>query len=99
NRLFPLRHRAVTVLRGILEIAAARRLLRFRALLLELRLLRLDLLDRVLLRRPLRLHGVRLLAQLRELLLDLGPPLFGCLVFLLGKRGLLDLELRDLALD
>src|SRR2546422_1650544 len=99
NLLLELRNAAVGDLRRFLEVTAPRRLLRFRTQLLHFGLLRLDLLDRVLLRLPLRLHGVRLLAQLRELLLDLGAALFGGLVLLLRQRLTLDLELHDLALD
>src|SRR5712691_7412713 len=86
-------------LRRFLEIAAARRQLGLRTQLLELGLLRLDLLDRVLLRLPLCLHRVRFLAQPRQLLLDLVAPLLGRLVLLLFERRQLDLELHDLALD
>src|SRR6266404_2576842 len=99
NLLLDRRNPPIADLRRFLEIAAPRRLLRFRAQLLHFRLLRLDLLDRVLLRLPLRLHGVRLLAQLRQLLLDLGAAFFGGLVLLLRQRLPLNLELHDLALD
>src|SRR3989442_1995067 len=99
NLFLDLRHLAVADLRRLLEIATARRLLGLHAQLLELGLLRLDLLDRVLLRLPLRFHGVRLLAQPRDLLLDFRLALLGRLVLLLGERRQLDLELRDLAFD
>src|SRR6267143_394939 len=97
--LLDLRKPPVADLGRLLQIAAARRQLGFGAQLLELGLLRPDLLDRVLLRLPLRLHRVRLLAQLGQLLLDLRPALLGRLVLFLGQRLTLDLELHDLALD
>ena len=93
------RNPSVADLCRLLQITAPRRLLGFGPQLLHLGFLRLDLLNRVLLRLPLRLHGVRFLAQLCQLLLDLVAPFLGRLVLLLRERGELDLELRDLALD
>ena len=92
-------HAPVTDLGSLLEITAARRLLGLRPQLLELGLLRLNLLDGILLGGPLRLHRVRPLAQLGHFVLDLLAPLFGGLVLLLGQRGQLDFELCNLALD
>ncbi len=90
---------AVADLGGLLQVAAARGLLRLGAKLLHLCFLRLEPRDRVLLRLPLGLHHLGALAQLGELLLDLGSPLLRGLVLLLGEGRQLDFVLHDLALD
>ena len=92
-------HRAVTELRGKLEVALPLGLLGVGARLLEPLLELADLADRVLLVLPVRHHGVALFAQPGELLVERREPLLRLRVGLLGQRGLLDLELADAPLD
>jgi hypothetical protein len=91
--------RSVAELGRLVEVALARGLLQLEADLVDALLDLLDLLDLRLLALPLRLQGRGLLAEVRQLLLDLGQPLPRGLVLLLGEGLALDLELDDAALD
>ncbi len=86
---------AIAQLGGPLEIAAPGGLLDLPPHLLDLRLELLDLLERGLLRLPLRLHAVSFLPQRRDLPLQRLAPLHRCLVLLLEQRLALDLQLDD----
>src|SRR5689334_4650051 len=79
------RNPAITDLGRLLKITASSGLVCFAPELLQLRLLRLQLRDRVPLRLPLRLHRVGPLAQPCQLLLEPGATLLGRLVLLLGQ--------------
>ncbi len=80
----------------LLEVALAFHLAPLR---LELLLQVADGVDGVLLRLPVRLHGGRLLLEVRQLLVQRGQPLLGHDVGFLGQRHALDLQLTDPALD
>ena len=90
---------AVADLRGLLQVAAARRLLRFDLRLLDGLLDDAHGTECLLLALPLGLHAVRSFAQFGELLLDGLAAVHRALVFLFLQRGPLDLELHDAALD
>src|SRR5207247_5664962 len=97
--LFERRNAAVADLRGFLEVAPSRCVLRLGPQLLQLGLLALQLRDRVLLGLPLGLHGVGAVAQLLQLLLYALATLLRGLVLLLRQRRELDRVLPDLPLD
>src|SRR5207244_726049 len=99
NVLLERRNAAITDLRGLLEVAPSRCAVRLRPQLLQLRLLALQLRDRVLLGLPLRLHRIGPVPQLLQLLFHALAPLLRGLVLLLRQRRELDLVLHDLPLD
>src|SRR6202030_149542 len=92
--LLELRDLAVAKLGGALQIGFTLGPLGLSAGLLEALLQVGDLLDRLLLVLPLRLHRGGALAQLRELAFERCPALRGGGVALLLERGELDLELH-----
>ena len=97
--LLELRDLAVAELRGALEVGVALRTLGLTVSLLETLLDRANGLDGLLLALPVRLHLVRLLAQVGKLALDGGAARGARVVLLLLQRLQLDLELLDAPLD
>src|SRR4051794_7391143 len=91
-----LRNLPVANLGGALEVRFA---LDRAALRLELFLCAADRFDSRLLRRPMRLHLLRLLAKVLELTVDLCEPLARCVVALFRECNALDLELTNATVD
>ena len=95
--LFQIGDLAVAQFGGTLQVGGALGPLGLQAGLLQARLEVAGALDRLLLAFPLRLHRSRSLFQLRQLPLDRGAALGGCLVGLLLQRGELDFQLHHAA--
>ena len=97
--LLEVRNDGVAQLGGAGEVAVARCALELALRILDLGLEVLDAVDRALLVLPIRLHAVELLARCRDLAAQGVEAVLGGVVFLLHEGLLLDLHLRELALD
>ncbi len=97
--LFRLGQAAVLELRGLFQIAGLLRALDVLVHRLDLLAQLLHLADGVFLIFPLRLHRIEAVAQLSQLLLQLGQTALRKRVLLVFERNFLDLHLDDLAAD